>query len=100
MKFDKSSFHCFGGYLTYGPDQAFVARFKYSRGDKASFVKFLIANFEVGEYFARLAVGETPVGILRSKGWVSPTVLKLRAEQASYNARLTIQGFLGAASAA
>ena len=87
MKFQRHFFRIDGMYLNYGLSEStkqFVARFKYSRGDRASFTKFLIANFTVEEYFSRLNAGETPVGILRSKGWVSPMVAKLKSQQAAY----------------
>ena len=82
--FNKENFHFDGMYLVYGPymyskESRFVARFKYSRRDKASFIKFLIANFTTEEYFGALEKLQTPGEILRSKGWVSPTVLKARA---------------------
>jgi hypothetical protein len=77
------SFH--GGYLCYHADakvvnghpindiatSRFVARFKYGRGSKARFLTFLIKNFTVEEYFARLEDGgEAPALILESKGYV------------------------------
>lgn len=69
------------GYLTYGQyftaDEKFVARFKYSaqRNRKAGFIKFLVNNFTPEEYFSRTAnradgkLGETPLGVLESKGY-------------------------------
>ena len=54
----------------------FVARFK--RGGKASFLKFLMHNFNEYEYFVRLEAGETPFEILMSKGWVSPMAKKAK----------------------
>ena len=82
--FNKENFHFDGMYLVYGPymyskESKFVARFKYSRRDKASFIKFLIANFTVEEYFGALEKLHAPAKILESKGWVSPTVLKAKA---------------------
>lgn len=82
-KFDKDQFNYFGGYLTYGqyPERPkFIARFKYSSRDKAGFMSFLIKNFTVEEYLGRLEAGETPVGILESKGYVSATVKKILKE--------------------
>ena len=78
--FIKDLFHFDGMYLNYGSgqytkDARFVARFKYNKRDRASFVKFLIANFTVDEYFSALKI-DAPARILRSKGWVSPTVTK------------------------
>jgi len=73
MKFVKSLFSYHGGYLSYhapGTERGkFVARFKYRGARKAPFQKFLIANFTVDEYFGRLDAGETPLGILISKGF-------------------------------
>jgi len=65
------------GYLSYGQyfttDEKFVARFKYSaqRKRKAGFLKFLTANFTPEEYFGLLAAGETPVGALNRKGYMT-----------------------------
>lgn len=82
-KFDKDQFNYFGGYLTYGqyPERPkFIARFKYSSRDKAGFLTFLIRNFTVEEYLGRIEAGETPVGILESKGYVSSTIKKILKE--------------------
>ena len=55
---------------------AFVARFKYNKRDKASFLKFLIANFTCEEYFNYMEkykqelVG--PAEVLASKGYIPP----------------------------
>ena len=79
-KFDKDQFNYYGGYLTYGqyPERPrFIARFKYSGRDKAGFMSFLIRNFTVEEYLGRIEAGETPVGILESKGYVSATIKKI-----------------------
>jgi hypothetical protein len=68
MKFDKTKFSYSGKYLTY--EGKFVARFKYAGMLMAPFKRFLIKNFTVEEYFARLAnLRETPMGILESKGY-------------------------------
>ena len=82
-RFFKENFHFDGLYLVYGlgqytKDRRIVARFKYSRRDKASFIKFLIANFTIEEYFNAMD-DMAPGTILESKGWVSPTVKKMRA---------------------
>lgn len=82
-KFDKTQFSYNGGYLMYGqyPERPkFIARFKYSSRDKAGFMSFLIKNFTVEEYLGRLEAGETPVGILESKGYVSTTIKKILKE--------------------
>lgn len=61
-------------YLVYGPKAKFVARFKYKRGGRASFVAFLIKNFTVEEYFSRLDAGEAPLKILEGKGYLLPHI--------------------------
>lgn len=69
MRFEKSKFTQ-GEYAMY--DGKFVARFK--RGDRASFLAFLVKNFTVEEYFARLDAGEGPLTILESKGYLLPHI--------------------------
>lgn len=54
----------------------FVARFKYARSGRASFIAFLIRNFTVEEYFARLKAGEAPLTILESRGYLLPHIRK------------------------
>lgn len=77
-KFDKNDFDMGYGsdrFVMYGPNRRFVGRFKYMRpgANSKSFVKFLIANFTVEEYFDMLEVkGMAPAEILRTKGYVSP----------------------------
>lgn len=52
-KFDKSKFSYYGGYLMYG--NRFVARFKYAGPfTKDVFLKQLLKNHTVEEYFAKL----------------------------------------------
>jgi hypothetical protein len=58
-----------------------VARFKYVRGSKASFLTFLAKNFTVEEYFSRLEKSESPLEILQSKGFIQPHVKKMLKEQ-------------------
>ena len=70
---DKEAFNYSGGYLTY--KKAFVARFKYSK-DWGRFKTFLVRNFAPAEYFERLAAGDTPLGILGSKGFIPSHVKK------------------------
>lgn len=79
---NRKGFHFFGGYLTYTPTPGvydsthvparFVARFKYTKKDRAPFQKFLIENFTPEEYFSRLKVELTPYTILESKGFMFP----------------------------
>ena len=54
----------------------FVARFKYAKGSKASFLTFLTNNFTVEEYFGRLEKSESPLEILQSKGFIQPHIKK------------------------
>jgi len=54
----------------------FIARFKHSRDGLGSFMAFLRKNFTVEEYFARLDAGETPLGIVQSKGYIAPHIKK------------------------
>jgi len=73
MMFIKENFNYSGGYLTY--DGKFVARFKYAK-DHNQFKNFLIKNFVQSEYFDRLANGESPLGVLGSKGYIPGHVKK------------------------
>lgn len=74
-KFDKSKFTGDKEYAFY--DGKFVARFK--RGGKADFIKFLINNFSVEEYFELREVHKTPLGILKLKGYVTPMTKRVLA---------------------
>lgn len=80
--FVKDNFNTSSEYVHYytGTEAKFVARFKYARGSKASFVSFLIKNFSVEEYFGRISAGESPLPILQSKGFVQPHVKKMLKE--------------------
>ena len=78
--FLRQNFSFWGGYLCYHNDgilhhasEQFVARFKYNRKRKASFLTFLIKNFTQEEYFSGLANGETPLGMLEAKGYAPRT---------------------------
>jgi len=68
-RFLKQSFHKSGPYLLYGPAKEFVARFKYNGPFSLSkFVKELIANHTVEDYFFQLQVSKkAPLEILREK---------------------------------
>jgi hypothetical protein len=70
MKFDKTQFAYHGGYLTYGPDRRFVARFKH-RGPvtKAKFVTALVKHYDTEAYFARLK-DRAPLQILMDDGFL------------------------------
>jgi hypothetical protein len=71
-KFNPEQFVYDGMYLQY--QGQFVARFK--RGGKAEFVKFLVKNFTVEEYFFALERLQ-PMEILQHKGFVSPAIKKV-----------------------
>ena len=70
MKFHRSMFNYHGGYLTYGPKNLFVARFKRGGGvGKADFVRLLTKYYTVSDYFSR--VNKTaPLQILMDDGFV------------------------------
>jgi hypothetical protein len=77
-KFSKDGFSGTEYINYYMPDgtSKFVARFKYAKGSKASFLTFLTKNFTVDEYFGRLGKGESPLPILQSKGYMQPHIKK------------------------
>lgn len=76
-KFNKEQFNFDGMYLTYGSDRKFVARFKYAKDGKGTFVTYLIKNFTVEEYFDRLEAGEAPLTVLMDKGYLTPFIKKV-----------------------
>ena len=57
-----------------------IARFKYARSGRSSFVNFLIKNFTVEEYLDRMAAGEAPLKIVESEGFIQPHVKKMLKE--------------------
>ena len=65
--FVKDMFNTSGEYITYGADHKFVARFKYQKNAKGSFVTFLIKNFTVEEYFGQLDAKHAPLEIVKTK---------------------------------
>ena len=70
-KFIKAEFSS-GEYATY--NGKFVARFK--RGNRGSFLTFLVKNFTVEEYFSYLDADVAPLTILETKGYVLPHIRK------------------------
>jgi hypothetical protein len=70
MKFDRSQFNYHGGFLTYGPDRKFVARFKH-RGPvtKSDYVRLLCKYYTVEDYFNR--GDRAPMQILMDDGYVT-----------------------------
>lgn len=85
----KENFHYHGGYLMYNPEgdgpygagDKFVARFKYGKPARsaATWKTFLVKHFTPAEYFGRLANRETPLEIMRSKGYELPHVRAIKA---------------------
>jgi len=90
-KFTKDNLRNDGGYVHFYPDgnttgdcgPRFVARFKHMKRNMGPFCTFLRKNFTVEEYFARMDAGETPVAILRSKGYI-PSHIKAWMRKAGY----------------
>lgn len=79
--FKRENFDYHGGYLTYrtvddwSERAKFVARFKYG-GGSGPFKTFLIKNFTVSEYFEKLDNNESPLTILKDRGYITPAVRK------------------------
>lgn len=86
MKFEKSKFSYHGGYLMY--DNRFVARFKYKGPfTKAVFLKQLVKNHTVNEYFHKLEIDHVaPLRILEQADpkWYDAQLEKFRAKLLSY----------------
>jgi hypothetical protein len=72
MKFERANFFYANGFLTY--NGMFIARFKYNTQDRAPFIAFLCKNFTVEEYCELQGNGMSPLAILRSKGYISPSM--------------------------
>ena len=70
-KFERSQFNYYGGYLTYGQDNRFVARFK-RRGvvTKSDYVRLLCKYYNTESYFNRVKT-EAPGRILMNDGYVT-----------------------------
>lgn len=67
-KFNRALINKDGGmFVTYGEDRKFIARFKHSKSPftKAKFIKELVANHTVEDYFSKLEAGKAPLAILR-----------------------------------
>ena len=85
MEFVKENFDYDNGWLTYRTDTRtrpeFIARFKYNKSDKASFVKFLIKNFTVEEYRDLTnMLNLAPLQALETKGYIPPSRKNLDIE--------------------
>ena len=82
--FIKENFCGSGAWVNYDVGDTrskFVARFKYQRGGKSSFITFLCKNFTVEEYFSRLEAGEPPLQIVGSKGYLLPHIKRLLKQE-------------------
>lgn len=73
-QFSNENLNDSNGWLSYGPERKFVANFSKRGGGKATFVKFLIKNFTVEEYFEMLDANKSPLGIVETKGYVLPHI--------------------------
>ena len=78
-KFTKENLIGSNGYVFFHKDgretayvnREFVARFKYVKRNMGPFMTFLRKNFTVEEYFDRYDAGETPLDIVKSKGYIA-----------------------------
>jgi hypothetical protein len=75
-QFSNENLNDSNGWLSYGPERKFVANFSKRGGGKATFIKFLIKNFTVEEYFEMLETNKSPLGIAQTKGYVLPHIKK------------------------
>jgi hypothetical protein len=68
--FKRDQFNYHGGYLTYGPENKFIARFKY-RGlvKKSDFIRILCKHYFVEDYLKRLG-DRAPLQIFMDDGHV------------------------------
>jgi len=73
-------------YVTY--EGQFIARFK--RGNRSSFLAFLVKNFTVEEYLHGLQLGIAPLTMLESKGYLLPHI-KRWLKEGGYP--VTVAGF-------
>lgn len=70
MRFDRKAFETSGEYVFYivNGERKFVARFKHKGPfTKAKFLKQLVKNFSVEEYFSAYDKGVAPLAILRDQ---------------------------------
>jgi hypothetical protein len=73
-KFSNENLIDSNGWLSYGPERKFVANFSKRGGGKATFIKFLIKNFTVEEYFEMYNSGMAPLRIVQTKGYLLPHI--------------------------
>jgi len=79
-----------GGYVSFYPPQGkpiFIARFKYLKRNIGPFMTFLRKNFTIEEYMQRMDAGETPLDIVKSKGYIASHI-KAEMKRAGYPATL------------
>ena len=69
------------GWATPHAERKFVANFSKRGGGKATFMKFLIKNFTVEEYFEMLDANISPLKIVETKGYVLPHIKKWLKER-------------------
>ena len=80
-KFTKDNLKKDGQYLVFGPDRAFVARFKHGGPfTMAKFKKELIANHIPSTYFMKMAEGQAPLNILKevNPSWYNNIMTKFK----------------------
>jgi hypothetical protein len=90
-KFTKENLIGCNGYVFFHKDgretayvnREFVARFKYVKRNMGPFMTFLRKNFTVEEYFDRYDAGETPLAIVKSKGYIASHI-KAEMKRAGY----------------
>ena len=99
MNFNKDQFvisGITGDYWVHYEGQ-FIGRFKHGSAKASAnhFIKFLIKNFTVEEYFAKMAEPDSaPVRILEEKGYVSYNVVKLLKKHGYPQTREAFEQFL------
>lgn len=82
-KFIKENMFVGKGYKAYttylfNGKQEFIAR--HCTSGAAGFASFVMKNFTVEEYLGRLAAGESPLDVVKSKGYVQPHVKRWMKE--------------------
>jgi hypothetical protein len=99
MNFNKDQFVVSGitGDVWVHYDNQFVGRFKHGSAKASAnhFVKFLIKNFTVEEYFAKMEQPDSaPVRILEEKGYVSYNITKLLKKEGYPQTREAFKQYL------
>lgn len=81
MNFNKDLINISGSRGEYWVEyeNKFVGRFKHGSAKASAnhFVKFLVKNFTVEEYFDKLDKNGAPLRVLEEKGYVSYNIVKL-----------------------